>query len=325
MSPSFPEPSDRSRPPLPPKPKSPSTSKTTTSTTTSLSPRRRGSKRGLPWPWDHPSSHFKLYEPYISAGKLSWVFNWELWVPASLPSVGVEWIPCVRTASNAKDVDGFLTDIIQNRGLKSEALLGFNEPEISEQANLSIDNAVEIWRRLILPAKRKFGLRLGSPGMTSDVGRSKPWLNSFLAQFEDSGGGGTTATADGAGQGLAGSGIDFLVLHWYGLHFADMQAFLEDMHATYGLPVWINEFACSRMGQGGEEASADEIEDFLRQALPWLDQCEWIERYAYFGNAQGRDVGTWVGRASNFTEVTDGARDTDGRKLSRIGKLYCEL
>jgi hypothetical protein len=269
------------------------------------------SKRGLPWPWDHPSSHFKLYEPYISTGKLSWVFNWELWVPESLPSVGVEWIPCVRTASNAKDVDGFLTDIIQNRGLKSEALLGFNEPEISEQANLNVANAVETWRRKVLPAKEKFGLRLGSPGMSSDVSRSKPWLSSFLAQLGDS------------GPTHSGSGIDFVVLHWYGLHFADMQAFLEDMHTTYGLPVWINEFACSRMGQ--DEACADEIEAFLRQALPWLDQCEWVERYAYFGNAQGRDVGTWVGRASNFTEVAEGARDTDGRKLSRIGKLYCEL
>jgi hypothetical protein len=80
------------------------------------------------------------------------------------------------------------------------------------------------------------------------------------------------------------------------------------------------------MGVG--EASVDEVEDFLREAVPWLDRCEWVERYAYFGNAQARDVGSWVGRQSNFTELAqqpDGAADTDGRRLSRVGKLYCEL
>lgn len=267
------------------------------------SPPRR-SKRGIGWPWDKPASHFKLYQPYSSSGKISWVFNWELWAPASLPEE-LEWIPCVRTAGNAKDADAFLSDIISNRGLAVSALIGFNEPEIPEQANLSVETAVDLWRRIVLPSKRKFNLRLGSPGMSSDVSRSKPWLSSFLAQLNGE------------------DGIDFLVVHWYGPRFADMREFLEDMHRTYGLPMWVNEFACSSMGDG--EATQDEVEAFIREALPWLDECEWIERYAYFGNAQGRDVGSWVGRQSTFTEVVEGDGGTDGRRLSRIGRVYCEL
>lgn len=294
----------KSRPPPPPKPKSLSSGSSTLATAQAHTARPARGKRGIPWPWDNPASHFRLYQAYISSGQISWLFNWELWVPGSLPS-DVQWFPCVRTAGNSKDVDAFLTDIIHNQGIKTDALLGFNEPEIPEQANLSVEAAVDLWKRVVIPAKTKFGLRLGSPGMSSDVGRSKPWLSSFLDQLhgEDE--------------------VDFLVVHWYGPHFADMRTFLEDMHQTYRLPLWVNEFACSKMGDG--EATIDEVEAFLHEALPWLDQCEWVERYAYFGNAQLRDVGSWVGRQSNFTEQAQGHQETDGRVLSRVGRLYCEL
>ncbi|KIW75581.1 hypothetical protein Z517_10323 [Fonsecaea pedrosoi CBS 271.37] len=284
-------------PPPPPKPKALS------SNLVASAHHPRSRKRGLGWPWNQPSTHFALYEPHARAGKISWIFNWECWVPDSVPA-GVEWVPCVRTAATARDqLDPFLTDILQNRGIQTSALLGFNEPEIPDQANLPADEAARLWTDVVVPAKKKFNLRLGSPGMSSDVSRSKPWLNTFLSLL------------DGAHE------IDFLVLHWYGPRFADMRSFLEDMHATYGLPVWVNEFACSRMGDG--EARVDEVEAFIREAVPWLEACPWIERYAYFGD---QDVGTWVGRASNFTEeATQDATATDGRRLTRVSRLYCEL
>lgn len=282
-------------PPPPPKPKALSSQSSSSNVPSS------SRKRGLGWPWDQPGTHFKLYEPYAATGKIAWFFNWECWIPDSVPA-GMEWIPCVRTASNAREqLDGYLTDIIRNRGIKTTALLGFNEPEIPEQANMSVEEAVQLWRDVVVPVKRKFALRLGSPGMSSDVGRSKPWLNAFLSQLH------------GAHE------IDFLVLHWYGPHFGDMRNFLEDMHRTYGLPVWVNEFACSSMGNG--EASAQQVETFMREAIPWLESCPWIERYAYFGN---KDVGSWVGRGSNFTEP-GGSPESDGKKLTGVGRLYCEL
>ncbi|KIW47210.1 uncharacterized protein PV06_02802 [Exophiala oligosperma] len=287
-------------PPPPPKPKSLTTGQPTNPQSSSRS------KRGLGWPWDSPASQFKLYTPYYSTGKVSWVFNWELWVPESIP-LQVEWIPCVRTAANVKDIDAYLSDIILGRGIKTEALLGFNEPEIHDQANLGVDTAVDLWRHL-LAAKSKFGLRLGSPGMSSDVSRSVPWLTQFLSRLggED--------------------GIDFLVVHWYGPRFEDFRTFLEHMHSTFDLPVWVNEFACSTMGDG--EASRDEVVAFMDEALPWLDRCEWIERYAYFGHGQHKDVGSWVGRGSNFTAaaaVDEEDTAPGARRLSRVGRHYCEL
>ena len=210
----------------------------------------------------------------------------------------------MRTAAQVQDIDPFLTDITTNQGVSVTHFLGFNEPEIAEQADLRVDEAVRLWRESVVPAKRKFGLRLGSPGMSSDVSRSKPWLDDFFRQ-------------------LSGRDeVDFLVVHWYGPRWEDMRRFLEDMHTTYKLPLWVNEFACSTMGNG--QAKENEVEAFIKEARPWLDACPWIERYAYFGHGQGRTVGDWVGTASNFTEPAEGCEATDGRRLSRIGRLYTE-
>ncbi|KAL2428909.1 hypothetical protein ABEF95_004247 [Exophiala dermatitidis] len=309
-------------PPPPPKPAS------LASRSSGVQPQTVGSsslrKRGLCWPWDQPGTHFALFEPYIaqspssSSGKIQWLFNWELWKPDSLPQT-LEWVPCIRTSSHIKDIDPFLTDIITKCKLQGHlapfALLGFNEPEIPSQANLDVETASTLWKDVVMPARKKFGLRLGSPGMSSDVGRSKPWLDSFLAKIKIQSSTNDEQQAGGGGT----SGIDFLVLHWYGFRFVDMRLFLEDMHRTYGLPIWLNEFACSKMGEEKTETTVDEVCDFLREALPWLDKCPWIERYAYFGH---RDVGPWVGRASNFLELADDS-GSDWR-LTQVAKLYCE-
>lgn len=217
---------------------------------------------------------------------------------------GIEWVPCVRTAAQVNDIDPFLTDITTNKGRKVTHLLGFNEPEIPDQANLQVDEAVQLWKQRVLPAKKKFGFRLGAPGMSSDVSRSKPWLDQFFAQL------------GGA------NGVDFLVLHWYGRHFSDMQRFLEQMHTAYKLLVWLNEFACSNMG--GDPVATDEVANFLSEAVAWLDKCPWIERYAYFGHGQGKTVGDWVGAGSNFCVPGEGRHESGGMALSRVGKMYAE-
>ena len=210
----------------------------------------------------------------------------------------------MRTAAQIPDLIPFLSDI-SARGVPITHLLGFNEPEIDSQANLPVEQAVKLWRSDVLPAKQRFGVRLGSPGMSSDVGRSKVWLGAFFEQLGEE------------------AGVDFLVLHWYGARFEDMKRFLVDMHDTFKLPVWVNEFACSKMGDG--EIGEEEVERFLREAVKWLEQCEWVERYAYFGNGQGRTVGSWVGVKNDFCEEVEGCEGTDGRQLSRIGRLYATL
>ena len=266
------------------------------------------SKRGLGWPWNNTAPEFAPYNPAIASGKISWLFNWEMWKPDGTPSssadtgAGFDYVPQVRTAAQAPQIDQFLTP----RGDQLTHFLAFNEPEITSQANLSVADAVALWTQYVLPAKAKFGFRLGSPGMSSDPAKGKPWLQEFLAALEQQ---------QQQKGGVDGDGIDFIVVHWYGTQVEQLASFLGDMHQTFGKPLWLTEFACTSM-RADAPVTTGQVEEFVKQALPFLDGCEFVERYAYFGAM--KSVGDWVGEASCL-------HGKDGAGLTAVGKLYSEL
>lgn len=262
-------------------------------------------KRGLSWPWNNDSKHFRLYRDYCApGGKLTWLYNWEMWMPADLPRE-LDYVPCVRTAAQAEQIDSFLTTLQRDRGAVT-AFLGFNEPEIPSQANLSVSLAVELWKRQVVPAKAKFNFRLGSPGISSDA-KGKEWLLEFFKHFKH-----------------GEDEVDFVVAHWYGADFTHLQAHLEDLYGTFKKPVWLNEFAYSHMGDPIKPPTTEMVESLMIKALPWLDSCPFVERYAYFGAPA--DVGEWVGRASNFTEdAVDAEVSVEGKRLTKVGRMYCEM
>ena len=174
--------------------------------------------------------------------------------------------------------------------------MAFNEPEIPSQANMSVAEAVALWKQYVLPAKEKFGFQLGSPGMSSDP-KGKAWLQEFLAAL-----GGTDE-------------IDFVVVHWYGMDMLQLASFLGEIYDTFKKPLWLTEFACTTM-QTDQPATVGQVQEFMRQAIPFLDECEFVERYAYFGAM--KSVGDWVGEANCL-------HDKGGAGLTLAGKIYSEL
>ncbi len=58
--------------------------------------------------------------------------------------------------------------------------------------------------------------------------------------------------------------------------FKRFKDYLNKVHQTYGLPIWITEFCLDTTDD------ADEQLGFLKLALPWMESCPFIERYAYY-------------------------------------------
>jgi hypothetical protein len=167
-------------------------------------------------------------------------------------------------------------------------------PQVTE-SNIPVTTAVSLWSQFVEPAKSKFHFRLGSPAMTS-APAGKAWLSEFFRQL-----GGNAS-------------VDFVVVHWYGTDVHQLQSFLADMYSSFGKPLWLTEFAFSQFG--AEPApTAPQVEAFMRAAIPFLDSCPYVERYAYFGAPT--NVGGWVGEANNFSDR--------GHSITSIGKLYLEL
>ncbi|ROV94558.1 hypothetical protein VMCG_08168 [Cytospora schulzeri] len=218
------------------------------------------SKRGLGWPWDNPKDAFDAYGPAIHNKKLTWLFNWEMWKPNGLPA-GLKYVPQVRTETEAAQIDQCLSTIGANN---IDHFIGFNEPDNSGQANIPVPRAVHLWKQYVLPAKNKFGFKLGSPAVTNSS-TGKKWLQDFLHSL--------------GGQ----DEIDFVVLHWYGLNVHDLKDYLVDMHSTFKKPIWLNEFACTTFG--GQVPSEQQVEKFEQEALKFLDGTDFVEKYAWFGSA----------------------------------------
>jgi len=186
-----------------------------------------------------------------------WFYSWGPIAPKSLPNE-VKFAPMIYGRTGV-ELQTKIGEILKQQG--SQELLGFNEPDSKEQSDLKVEQALELWPELM-----KLGLRMGSPGC---VHPDKEWMRAFM-------------------KGVAEKNlrVDFVSVHDYGgLNVDGLMNRLEAVHEEYQRPLWITE-----LGVGDWEAKTraenryqpDEIVKFLEQLLPRLDQCEFIERYAWF-------------------------------------------
>ncbi|MCM1313718.1 MAG: glycosyl hydrolase [Roseburia sp.] len=141
-------------------------------------------------------------------------------------------------------------------------LLGFNEPDHSEQSNISVEKAIEEW-----PILQKTGLRLGSPA-TTDFN----WLYSFMSEAKK-----------------RNYRVDYVVVHayWGGLSGEEWYSQLKEVHERTGRPIWIKEWnnGANWTHEGwpsGTEAQQEKQLRDLKNILAVMDTASFIERYSIY-------------------------------------------
>jgi Glycosyl hydrolase catalytic core len=255
------------------------------------------SKRGICVPWNFSPDHFSLYQPAFASGKLSWISNWEMWKPQGLPA-DIHYVPQCRTANEADQIHNYLTGY-QHDECVDDCFMGFNEPDIQDQANLNVTDAAKLWKTHVLTMREKCpNVRIGSPA-ASNAGPPKglQWLDDF---FKATG-------------GIENSGVDFVVLHYYSPDVEHLKQHLIDAYHRFNKPIWLTEFSCTNWDTASPP-SETQVTAFMTEALKFLDEAPFIERYSWFGAME--DVGEGVGRANGLQ---------DGGKLSAAGQLYTTL
>lgn len=188
----------------------------------------------------------------------AWCFNW---IPEPSAKSSLEFVPMVwgQHGSLAQSL------LIPKPGAHA-SLLGFNEPDDTRKANLSVEEVLEVWPRLM-----ETGSRLGSPavsGWESEGG----WLDHFMK--------GVTAK---------GFRVDFMAVHWYGPMMDDraveyLQDKLAEVHDRYGRPVWLTEFGAFHMKED-PPYTQEVVSRFIRGAVPMMESLPYVERYAWFATA----------------------------------------
>lgn len=191
---------------------------------------------------------------------MTWAYNWAA-SPGGTIASGLEYVPMLWGLNS---VSGWSSAASAAISSGSSHLLGFNEPDLSSQSNISPQDAAANHIKYMNPFAGQ--AQIGSPAVTNGAGSSPPMGATWMQQFFEA----------CAGQ----CHVDFLTFHWYNdaSQIQDFQNHVQEMislASQNGIgKVWITEF--------GVTGSDDEVSSFLSQAMEYLDSQSGVERYAYF-------------------------------------------
>jgi len=231
---------------------------------------------------------------------VSWWYNWSAKPNTAVASdyrtrYGMDFMPMLWNGSfNDADIEAYLkahTDI--------KYLLLLNEPNLTDQSNLTPTQAAALWPRYEAIAAHT-GVKLVGPAITwgTMANYSDPvvWLDAFYTAYR-------SANANRDPQ------IDYIAFHWYDYGLATQL----DRLVKYGKPFWVTEFANWHNGDG--TAQIDTVDKQKAQMTDLVATCEAradVFRYAWF-----------TGRWDNDTHHTSllGASG----ELTALGQHYLSL
>jgi len=211
--------------------------------------------------WTNPAAG----NHWLDSLNLSWYYNWDFIPPADYKG-GLEFVPMIWG-----DYDHYTSDatfrFIKNRDFP--ALLGFNEPDHTDQSNMTVSRALELWPKL-----ESTGKRLGSPAMAGTAYQENSWLDQFMKIA-----------------GAKGLRVDFICVHIYQKNF-DINYVLDYCRKTYEKyqkPIWITEWSLANWEATtvNGQATMEQQARYLIQVIKALDTLDYVERHAWFAMWDG--------------------------------------
>lgn len=152
-----------------------------------------------------------------SQSQVNWQYNWDS--TTSQKQSFAEYVPMLWGTSSDHTSQWFNNAWywLENGG--SGHLLAFNEPERSDQSNLSPQEAADAWNQYMEPFVGH--AQLGAPAVSND---GYDWLEQFL-------------------QACSNCHIDFVPIHWYNDHTleSDLENWVNSICSLTGKQVWLTE------------------------------------------------------------------------------------
>lgn len=217
----------------------------------------RSAKRGVSFDFKNTEDAFLLREAS------SWSYNWgpneDSVMARTLDICKMEFIPMAWTKNFSEE---------RIRAWKKahptcEYILGFNEPNLKDQCNMTPREVADEWPRLQALAK-ELNMKLVSPAMNYGTldGYSDPvkWLDEFFTYIP-----------------LEKSGIEVIAIHCYMNTASAVKGYVERFY-KYGKPIWMTEFCAWDGGVNGIEGQMD----YMADVISFFELNPHIERYAWF-------------------------------------------
>jgi hypothetical protein len=233
-----------------------------------------GTKRGLAYNQADLCKNF--------GGQFGFGYNW---AQVENNDIGTKYIPLMHGPDKSSAAD-WLANVDKACKKGSNAVMGFNEPDHPEQANLTPEAACTAWKEYMNPiASSHPEVTIIGPSVTNGPApMGADWLQRFKTACPDA------------------------IYHATNMHFYDIydkdtinrfKAQVEKIAAINNQPVWITEF-----GLNPGSATQEQAASFLKDVMDYCDNNPVVQGYSYF----------MVGSGENQLN--------SGSGLSTVGKVY---
>ena len=250
----------------------------------------KSAKRGVAFSFNQPTD-LPLLSPYTS-----WDYNWgntpsndaAMWFDAN----EMDFCPMCWNGNYSTDKIRAFVAAHPN----TKYLLAFNEPNLTDQANMTPSKAAELWPPVVALAK-ELNLKLVSPAMNYGTlaGYSDPikWLDEFFAQ-----------------PNVDVNDIYAISIHCYMSSASAVQGYVEKFE-KYNKPIWMTEFCAWDPVPGSVTTQMD----YMCAVLNYLEANPKVERYAWFIPRSGNKVDS-----PPYMQLLTHDYPAD---LTDLGKMYC--
>lgn len=208
--------------------------------------------RVFPWRWTSKKGWGGGVNTQIDA---EWNYDWN---NAATSTLDTEYIPMKWGGFTTWDPYSNL-----NSKQKSTQVLGYNEPDSTAQANVSVSDAIALWPQLM-----QSGLRLGAPAVSDSgvSGQGLDWLYSFMSQAN-----------------ALNYRVDYVPVHFYKCAWTSTQLYnyLLGIYQQTGKPVWVTEFNYGADWCGDVPSQATTAAN-ISSYLSVLENAPFVERYAIY-------------------------------------------
>ncbi len=225
---------------------------------------------------------------------ISWSYNWSptqsVIFDEATADYDIDFCPMAWNGVNESSVREYVS-----RHPECKYILAFNEPNLTDQANMTPQEAAQKWPALKSVAD-DLNLKIISPAMNYGTlsGYSDPvvWLDEFF-------------------QLIPISDIDGISLHCYMPSATALKSYIERFK-KYNKPVWLTEF-CAWEGNVSPESQ----QQFMSDVVNYLESCSMVERYAWFipRTGGGPDSFPYMSLLKNSYPV----------EISELGMVYTQM
>lgn len=215
-----------------------------------------------------------------------WNYSWNYNYAPDQPDY-IEFIPMTWSKFTPELFYEAVMPLVESGHIKRA--LGFNEPDQTGQANMTVEEALELW-----PALQNLKIPLGSPAPANGRGE---WLEQFMQGIEE-----------------RGYRVDYICIHVYaGPNVSGLKNYVNDVYNKYKKPILITEFAAADWNAStpsDNKWTEEQVLNYMKDALDYLESDDRVLGYAWFPFSQTSGPGC---RSALYNQ--------DGT-LTKLGEYY---